>query len=72
MSKTEIFIYGQFLFLNMMKCGICNQEIEETFLGKIKGTVVRMKRGDKVAEYHVCDTCQKEFGEKIKEGLMEK
>jgi len=53
-----------------MKCYICSQEIEEAFLGKIKGTVVRMKKGDKVVEHYVCDKCQKEFKDvkaKIKE-----
>ena len=40
-----------FLFLSMaLKCSICNEKIEETFLGKIMGTFVRKKP--------VCSKCQ--------------
>ena len=35
----------------MVKCSKCGEKIEETFLGKIKGTYEK----DKV----VCNTCQK-------------
>ncbi len=34
-----------------MKCSICNNKIEELFLGKIKGTYIGKKP--------VCDNCQK-------------
>lgn len=34
-----------------MKCSKCNQDIEETFLGKIKGTYEKGKP--------VCTKCQK-------------
>jgi hypothetical protein len=34
-----------------MKCSKCNEKIEETFLGKIKGTYVKGKA--------VCSDCQK-------------
>jgi hypothetical protein len=34
-----------------MKCSICNKEIEQTFLGKIKGTYIKGKP--------VCSECQK-------------
>lgn len=34
-----------------MKCSICNNKIEELFLGKIKGTYIDKKP--------VCDNCQK-------------
>ena len=36
------------------KCALCKEKIEETFLGKIRGTFI----GKKV----VCSTCQKKFG----------
>jgi hypothetical protein len=36
-----------------MKCSICNEKIEETFLGKIIGTYVKKKP--------VCDKCQKKY-----------
>lgn len=40
-----------------MKCSICNEEIEEIFLGKIDGTFVKKKP--------VCSKCQKKYvGEK--------
>jgi|TARA_Y100000310_G_scaffold333676_1_gene411700 hypothetical protein len=35
-----------------MKCSKCNNKIEETFLGKIKGTFIEKKP--------VCPECQKE------------
>ena len=53
-----------------MKCDICGKNIEETFLEKLKGTIVKMKKGDKNAIYHVCSECQKKFGDKIKEKLQ--
>ena len=54
-----------------MKCAICSQDIEETFLGKLNGTVLRMKNGDKVKEYWVCGRCQKEYGDGIKKKMLE-
>ncbi|MBI4143994.1 hypothetical protein HY486_01985 [Candidatus Woesearchaeota archaeon] len=37
-----------------MKCSICNNVVEETFLGKIKGTFVRKDK----KSYPVCFSCQ--------------
>lgn len=34
-----------------MKCSVCNEKIEETFLGKIKGTYHNKKA--------ICNNCQK-------------
>ncbi len=42
-----------------MKCDICGKEIEETFLGKLKGSVVKIKDNGKNKIYHVCSDCQK-------------
>ena len=42
-----------------MKCDICGKEIEETFLGKLKGTVVKINEGGKNRAYHACPVCQK-------------
>ncbi len=50
-----------------MKCNICNKNIEETFLKKMVGTVVKDKKGKK---HYLCDSCQKQF--KIKEEILEK
>ncbi|MBU2522684.1 MAG: hypothetical protein KKE23_00130 [Nanoarchaeota archaeon] len=52
-----------------MKCAICGKEIEEAFLEKIKGTIVKIKVGEKNAEHYVCDGCQKKYREKLKEKL---
>jgi len=54
-----------------MKCAICGKEIEEAFLEKIKGTVVKIKKGEKNEIYHVCDKCQKEHREKLKGKILE-
>ena len=48
----------------MVKCDICNKKIEETFLGKIKGTIIKRVKKFRYA----CDYCQK----KHKNKLMEK
>jgi hypothetical protein len=49
------------LFSLLMKCAICKEKIENTFLGKIKGTHV----GKKV----VCPACQKKHKNNFKEFL---
>jgi len=41
-----------------MKCELCKKEIEETFLKKIVGTVVKDKKGKK---HYVCAACQNKF-----------
>jgi len=41
-----------------MKCEICKKKIEETFLKKIVGTVVKDKKGKK---HHICNECQKKY-----------
>ena len=43
-----------------MKCDICKEKIEETFLNKIKGT--------RIGKKFVCDSCQKKY--KSKEELL--
>ncbi len=43
-----------------MKCSACNEKIEGTFLGKIKGTYIDKKP--------VCNNCQKTL--KRKEGIL--
>jgi len=44
-----------------MKCAICKNKIEETFLKKLKGTVVKDEKGKK---HSVCFECQKNLGNK--------
>jgi len=50
----------------MSKCNICNKNIEETFLKKIRGTYVKVNKKSKT----VCSDCQKKFpGDKLREKL---
>ena len=45
----------------MAKCALCNSKIENTFLGKIRGTFVKKKV--------VCSACQKEHGKDLKKKI---
>ena len=45
----------------MVKCGICGEKIETTFLGKIIGTEVKNK--------FVCSKCQSTYKENLKKKL---
>ena len=45
-----------------MKCDLCKNEIEETFLHKIKGSYLKIDGKRKV----VCDECQRKYKDKIK------
>lgn len=51
----------------MAKCKICKNKIQETFLGKIIGTIVKDSKGKK---YHICFECQKKF--KNKQDILDK
>ncbi|MBT4539019.1 hypothetical protein HOI26_00110 [Candidatus Woesearchaeota archaeon] len=51
----------------MAKCSICKAQLAETFLGKIKGTIVKKASSSK--KYSVCFSCQKKFS--TKEELLE-
>lgn len=46
-----------------MKCGICKNRIETTFLNKLLGTYVKDAKGKK---HTVCFECQKKFPSKEK------
>ena len=52
----------------MAKCTICGNKLQELFLEKIKGTII--KKPGKSKQYTVCFECQKKF--KTKEELLEK
>jgi len=43
----------------MTKCDICGNKLEELFLEKINGTIVRKPASKK--HYFVCFECQKRF-----------
>ncbi len=49
-----------------MKCEICGNKIEETFLKKILGSYVKDKKGKK---HSICRECQSKF--KSKEEILE-
>ena len=40
-----------------MKCDVCKENIEETFLEKIKGIYIKINSKIK----HVCSDCQKKY-----------
>lgn len=44
-----------------MKCEICKEKIEETFLKKIKGTFIKDEKGKK---HMVCPDCQAKYNKK--------
>lgn len=48
-----------------MKCEICKNKIEETFLGKILGTYIKDAKGKK---HMICKECQKKY--KTKEEII--
>ncbi|HII29857.1 TPA: hypothetical protein HA317_02230 [Candidatus Woesearchaeota archaeon] len=51
----------------MPKCQICKKKLEETFLNKIVGTVVRDNKGKK---HVICSECQGKLRDKEK--MLEK
>ena len=49
-----------------MKCDLCGNKIEETFLEKIKGIYVKINHKNKL----ICSNCQKKYSiQEIKEKL---
>ena len=50
-----------------MKCEICKNKIEETFLNKVVGSYVKDEKGKK---HLVCNDCQKKY--KTKKEILAK
>ena len=48
-----------------MKCDLCKNEIEESFLEKIKGAYFKIEGRKKVA----CSECQRKYKDKLKDKL---
>ena len=46
----------------MTKCSICSNKIQELFLEKLKGTIVKKEGSSK--QYPICFECQKKFQSK--------
>ncbi|HIJ11280.1 TPA: hypothetical protein HA278_04445 [Candidatus Woesearchaeota archaeon] len=51
----------------MVKCSICKEKLQELFLEKVKGTIV--KKPGESKQYTVCSDCQKKF--KTKDELLQ-
>jgi hypothetical protein len=54
------------------KCDLCGRKLEETFLTKFSGTIVKIKKGDKNKTCYACPDCQRQHGNKLKEELAKK
>jgi len=54
------------------KCEICQEELKTTFLNKIKGTIVKSGSGESSKRHYICNGCQKEFKDKVKEKISNK
>ncbi len=52
----------------MPKCDICKNKIEELFLGKLKGTIIRKPGSGK--HHFICFECQKKL--RNKEQILQK
>ncbi len=48
-----------------MKCDICKEDVEETFLHKLKGSYIKVDKKQKV----VCSSCQSKHKEEVKTQL---
>ncbi|MBI2628705.1 hypothetical protein HYW74_01320 [Candidatus Pacearchaeota archaeon] len=47
------------------KCELCNEKIEETFLGKLNGTTVRVEKNTRTGFVYVCNNCQRQHGNEL-------
>jgi len=41
------------------KCEICDENLEENEIGKLDGTVIKIKKDNKNELHYVCSSCQK-------------
>ena len=48
------------------KCVLCKKELKETFLGKMNGTTIKVKKGDKNELRYICSDCQKQHKTNLK------
>jgi gluconate kinase len=53
----------------MPNCSICKKDIKNTFLDKIEGTRVFIKKDNRNEEFFACSSCQKKYKDKLKEEL---
>ena len=50
----------------MEKCNICGEKVGETFLNKINGTIIKIKKDGKNEKKFICNACQKEHRTKLR------
>ena len=48
-------------------CKLCGDKIDNTFLEKVNGTIVKIRKDDKNEKYYVCSNCQKKHRDLRKE-----
>lgn len=51
------------------KCRLCGEKIEETFLGKLNGTSVKISKNTEKGFCYVCNECQKKHGKNLKKEM---
>ena len=44
-----------------MKCELCKNAVQTTFLNKVLGTYIYTKQGKKKTKHTICPNCQKSF-----------
>lgn len=61
--RSSVFLCCSASFINkraisagMVKCDLCGDKVKTTFLGKLLGTIIKVKGKKK----YVCQTCQKQ------------
>ncbi len=51
----------------MEKCFLCGEKIEENFLGKINGTIIKVSKNTRTGKEYICKDCQKKYKDNLKE-----
>lgn len=54
-----------------IKCSLCKSELKTTFLDKLEGTMIKTGEGETSKKHHICNTCQKEHEDDLKEKVSE-
>jgi hypothetical protein len=51
------------------RCHLCEKELETTFLDKVVGTMIKVGKKETSKIVFICNSCQKEHKDKLKEKL---
>ena len=54
------------------KCYLCGEKVEESSLGKLNGTIVKVKRNTKTGKEYICRDCQIKHKDKLMEVVNER